>query len=170
MTFGQLLEHLGRIPIPPYLNRESRGDRQYALPDRLFQIRRFGGRADGGAALHTGADRADAGAAVFGFEEVTLHVGAGTFLPVKDRRCRGASDAHRAFRGAACDRRERLLRQAGRVSRRWGRPRCGRSSRSRRWRGVSVLRGFARCRAACRAVGVVRHCPSVFTRAAKRWR
>ena len=23
MTFGQLLEHLGRIPIPPYLNRES---------------------------------------------------------------------------------------------------------------------------------------------------
>ena len=23
MTFGQLLEYLGRIPIPPYLNRES---------------------------------------------------------------------------------------------------------------------------------------------------
>ena len=23
LTFGQLLEHLGRIPIPPYLNRES---------------------------------------------------------------------------------------------------------------------------------------------------
>ena len=40
----------------------KRGDRLYALPDRLFQIRRIGGRADGGAALHARTDRGDEGA------------------------------------------------------------------------------------------------------------
>ena len=32
-------------------------DRLHALPDRLLQIRRFGGRADGGTALHPRTDR-----------------------------------------------------------------------------------------------------------------
>lgn len=50
MTFGQLLEYLGRIPIPPYLNREREIDN--TLPDGLFEVRRFGGRTDRRAAFH----------------------------------------------------------------------------------------------------------------------
>lgn len=82
-TFGQLLEHLGRIPIPPYLNRESE-----ALDNDRYQTvyARFEGSvAAPTAGLHFNPEliawMKERG---FGFEEVTLHVGAGTFLPVKE--------------------------------------------------------------------------------------
>lgn len=82
LTFGQLLEHLGRIPIPPYLNRESEEIdlRRYQTVYSKFE----GSVAAPTAGLHftdemigTMRERG------FCFEEVTLHVGAGTFLPVK---------------------------------------------------------------------------------------
>ncbi len=83
LTFGQLLEHLGRIPIPPYLNRESEeiDNTRYQTVYSRFE----GSVAAPTAGLHftpalIGAMRERG----FGFEEVTLHVGAGTFLPVKD--------------------------------------------------------------------------------------
>ena len=83
MTFGQLLEHLGRIPIPPYLNRDSEeiDNTRYQTVYSKFE----GSVAAPTAGLHftdelIGRMR-DRG---FGFEEVTLHVGAGTFLPVKE--------------------------------------------------------------------------------------
>ena len=83
MTFGQLLEYLGRIPIPPYLNRESEeiDNTRYQTVYSKFE----GSVAAPTAGLHftpglIGAMEARG----FGFEEVTLHVGAGTFLPVKD--------------------------------------------------------------------------------------
>ncbi|MCC8018385.1 MAG: S-adenosylmethionine:tRNA ribosyltransferase-isomerase [Rikenellaceae bacterium] len=83
VTFGQLLEILGRIPIPPYLGRESD-----AVDETRYQTvysRHDGSVAAPTAGLHftdrllerltaEGASRA----------EVTLHVGAGTFLPVKE--------------------------------------------------------------------------------------
>ncbi len=82
LTFGQVLETLGRIPIPPYLNRESQevdNSRYQTVYSKLE-----GSVAAPTAGLHftpeliehlcsTGHQRA----------EVTLHVGAGTFLPVK---------------------------------------------------------------------------------------
>ena len=82
-TFGELLETLGRIPIPPYLNRESE-----EIDNTRYQTvyaRYEGSVAAPTAGLHftpelIGSMRG----AGFGFEEVTLHVGAGTFLPVKD--------------------------------------------------------------------------------------
>lgn len=82
LTFGQLLEHLGRIPIPPYLNRESE---QIDLTRYQTVYSKFEGSvAAPTAGLHFTdeliSDMRDKG---FGFEEVTLHVGAGTFLPVK---------------------------------------------------------------------------------------
>ena len=83
MTFGELLEYLGRIPIPPYLNRESEDidNTRYQTVYSRFE----GSVAAPTAGLHfttplieqlkgTGTE----------FAEVTLHVGAGTFLPVKD--------------------------------------------------------------------------------------
>ena len=84
LTFGQLLEHLGRIPIPPYLNRESQEIDNTRYQTGLFEIRRFRGRSDGRPALHTGVDRADAAAGVFVRRGAPAR-GAGTFLPVKDR-------------------------------------------------------------------------------------
>lgn len=83
MSFGQLLEHLGRIPIPPYLNRESEeiDNTRYQTVYSKFE----GSVAAPTAGLHftpelIGRMRGEG----FGFEEVTLHVGAGTFLPVKE--------------------------------------------------------------------------------------
>ena len=82
MTFGQLLEYLGRIPIPPYLNRESE-------EIDLTRYQTVYAKVEGSVAAPTAglhftpeviADMRERG---FVFEEVTLHVGAGTFLPVK---------------------------------------------------------------------------------------
>ena len=82
MTFGQLLEHLGRIPIPPYLNRESEeiDNTRYQTVYSRFE----GSVAAPTAGLHFTPELiASMQARGFAFEEVTLHVGAGTFLPVK---------------------------------------------------------------------------------------
>ena len=81
-TFGQLLEMLGRIPIPPYLNRDSEDidNTRYQTVYAKFE----GSVAAPTAGLHFTPELiADMRAKGFGFEEVTLHVGAGTFLPVK---------------------------------------------------------------------------------------
>lgn len=83
VTFGQLLEHLGRIPIPPYLNRESE-----EIDNTRYQTvysRIEGSVAAPTAGLHFTPELIEEmRRAGFGFEEVTLHVGAGTFLPVKE--------------------------------------------------------------------------------------
>ena len=82
-TFGELLETLGRIPIPPYLNRESE-----EVDNTRYQTvyaRYEGSVAAPTAGLHFSDElmsrMRDTG---FEFDGVTLHVGAGTFLPVKD--------------------------------------------------------------------------------------
>jgi len=83
MTFGQLLEHLGRIPIPPYLNRESEeiDNTRYQTVYSKFE----GSVAAPTAGLHFTPGLIERmKERGFGFEEVTLHVGAGTFLPVKE--------------------------------------------------------------------------------------
>ncbi len=83
LTFGQLLEWLGRMPIPPYLNRDTQ---EIDLTRYQTVYSRFEGSvAAPTAGLHFTPAVIDAlhgrGIAT---EEVTLHVGAGTFLPVKD--------------------------------------------------------------------------------------
>lgn len=83
MTFGQLLEYLGRIPIPPYLNRESQ-----EIDNTRYQTvysRIEGSVAAPTAGLHFTRELIDS-LHDRGIEtdEVTLHVGAGTFLPVKE--------------------------------------------------------------------------------------
>ena len=82
LTFGQLLEYLGRIPIPPYLNRESE---EIDLTRYQTVYSKFEGSvAAPTAGLHFTTDMIeDMRSRGFGFDEVTLHVGAGTFLPVK---------------------------------------------------------------------------------------
>ena len=83
LTFGELLELLGRIPIPPYLNRESEeiDNTRYQTVYSKFE----GSVAAPTAGLHFTPELiGEMKARGFAFEEVTLHVGAGTFLPVKD--------------------------------------------------------------------------------------
>lgn len=82
LSFGELLEQLGRIPIPPYLNRESDeiDNTRYQTVYSKFE----GSVAAPTAGLHFTPELiARMEAQGFSFEEVTLHVGAGTFLPVK---------------------------------------------------------------------------------------
>ena len=84
LAFGQLLEELGRIPIPPYLNRESQeiDNTRYQTVYSKFE----GSVAAPTAGLHFTPELIERMRTQgFSFEEVTLHVGAGTFLPVKDR-------------------------------------------------------------------------------------
>ncbi len=83
MGFGELVEHLGRIPIPPYLNRESEeiDNTRYQTVYATVE----GSVAAPTAGLHftprlIESLKRDG----FGTAEVTLHVGAGTFLPVKE--------------------------------------------------------------------------------------
>ena len=83
MTFGELLEYLGRIPIPPYLNRESEeiDNTRYQTVYSRFE----GSVAAPTAGLHFTQPLIEGmRERGFDFAEVTLHVGAGTFLPVKD--------------------------------------------------------------------------------------
>lgn len=81
-TFGQLLEHLGRIPIPPYLGRDTEEIDNSRYQTVYSKIE--GSVAAPTAGLHF-SDKVISDLEVSGhsFGEVTLHVGAGTFLPVK---------------------------------------------------------------------------------------
>lgn len=104
LTFGELLELLGRIPIPPYLNRDSQ-QIDYTRYQTVYS--KFEGSvAAPTAGLHFTPELiASLGAAGVEFEEVTLHVGAGTFLPRQGRRRLPPRDAHRTFRDPSNDRR-----------------------------------------------------------------
>ena len=83
MTFGELLEYLGKIPIPPYLNRDTQ-EIDYSRYQTVYS--KFEGSvAAPTAGLHfTSKIIEDMRGSGFEFDEVTLHVGAGTFLPVKE--------------------------------------------------------------------------------------
>ena len=88
MTFGQLLETLGRIPIPPYLNRETQESDKTTYQTVYSKIK--GSVAAPTAGLHfTERVLADLDAHGIDREEVTLHVGAGTFKPVKSEEIAG---------------------------------------------------------------------------------
>jgi len=82
ITFSEILENIGLTPIPPYLNRESERidkERYQTIYSRLD-----GSVAAPTAGLHFTNEVIDAlKNKNISFEEITLHVGAGTFKPVK---------------------------------------------------------------------------------------
>ncbi len=81
-TFGEMLEILGQIPIPPYLCRPSEliDQSRYQTVYSKFE----GSVAAPTAGLHfTDEHLAQLRSKNIDTEEVTLHVGAGTFIPVK---------------------------------------------------------------------------------------
>mgnify|MGYP000090238384 CR=1 FL=1 len=83
LTFGELLELLGRIPIPPYLNRDSQ-QIDYTRYQTVYS------KVNGSAAAPTAGlhftpellEKVQAMGVKVGY--VTLHVGLGTFRPVKE--------------------------------------------------------------------------------------
>ena len=81
VPFASILEAAGEIPLPPYLHRE-------AEPEDRDRYQTVFARYDGSVAAPTAGLHftqpliADLKAAGFQFDEVTLHVGAGTFRPV----------------------------------------------------------------------------------------
>ncbi|MBO6096916.1 MAG: S-adenosylmethionine:tRNA ribosyltransferase-isomerase, partial [Bacteroidales bacterium] len=80
--FSRVLEAAGTVPIPPYLNRESEQIDTERYQTLYAHIR--GSVAAPTAGLHFTQNVLDSiKAKGIGMETVCLHVGAGTFLPVK---------------------------------------------------------------------------------------
>lgn len=88
LTFADVLEAVGELPIPPYLNRDTQESDKQTYQTVYSKIK--GSVAAPTAGLHftervlkaldeRGIDR----------EELTLHVGAGTFKPVKSEEIEG---------------------------------------------------------------------------------
>jgi S-adenosylmethionine:tRNA ribosyltransferase-isomerase len=87
-----LLERAGRMPLPPYIAGKRAADARDAGDYQTMFAREAGAVAAPTAALHfTPELMASLQAAGIGSETLTLHVGAGTFLPVKA----DDTDAHR---------------------------------------------------------------------------
>lgn len=82
MTFAEVLHHTGKVPLPPYLNRDAEaGDEQRY---QTMFAKEEGSVAAPTAGLHfTPAVMDSLAANNVGSAFVTLHVGAGTFKPVK---------------------------------------------------------------------------------------
>ena len=79
-----LLERAGRMPLPPYIAAKRPTDARDADDYQTMFADRPGAVAAPTAALHfTPALMASLAAAGIAHETLTLHVGAGTFLPVK---------------------------------------------------------------------------------------
>jgi S-adenosylmethionine:tRNA ribosyltransferase-isomerase len=87
-----LLERAGRMPLPPYIASKRPTDADDAADYQTMFAREAGAVAAPTAALHfTPALLESLERAGVGQETLTLHVGAGTFLPVKAED----TDAHR---------------------------------------------------------------------------
>ena len=88
ITFADILEVFGELPIPPYLNRETQESDKKTYQTVYSKIK--GSVAAPTAGLHFTPRVLDAlrekGVAL---EELTLHVGAGTFKPVKSEEIEG---------------------------------------------------------------------------------
>lgn len=82
VTFAELLDAVGELPIPPYLNRKTEESDLETYQTVYSKI--IGSVAAPTAGLHFTPDVLDAiDRHGIEREEVTLHVGAGTFQPVK---------------------------------------------------------------------------------------
>lgn len=78
------IAEIGAMPLPPYIAQRRPADARDVEDYQTLLARRDGAVAAPTAALHFDRELLDAlSAAGIGRETVTLHVGAGTFLPVK---------------------------------------------------------------------------------------
>ncbi len=105
VTFADILESVGELPIPPYLNREMQESDKVTYQTVYSKIK--GSVAAPTAGLHF-TDEVLRSIDEHGIEreELTLHVGAGTFKPVKSDEISG-HDMHTEY---ICVQRKTLLK------------------------------------------------------------
>lgn len=88
VSFATIIDTMGELPIPPYLNRETQDSDKTTYQTVYSKIK--GSVAAPTAGLHfTSEVLADLDAHGIEREELTLHVGAGTFKPVKSEEMEG---------------------------------------------------------------------------------
>lgn len=111
LTFSEVLEAVGELPIPPYLNRETQESDLRTYQTVYSKVK--GSVAAPTAGLHfTERVLADLDAAGIDREELTLHVGAGTFKPVKSEDI-GGHEMHSEYIVVRRQTLEKLLRHGG---------------------------------------------------------
>ena len=82
VSFAEILDAVGELPIPPYLNRETQESDKQTYQTVYSKIK--GSVAAPTAGLHfTDSVLSSLESAGIERDEITLHVGAGTFKPVK---------------------------------------------------------------------------------------
>lgn len=112
-TFADLLDAAGVLPIPPYLHRETQKSDLQTYQTVYSKIK--GSVAAPTAGLHfTPEVLADIDAHGIGREEVTLHVGAGTFKPVKSETIEG-HEMHTEFISVRRSSIERIQQNLGKI-------------------------------------------------------
>ena len=110
-SWAELLEAIGELPIPPYLNRQAEERDKTTYQTVYSKIK--GSVAAPTAGLHfTDRVLAELDARKIDREEVTLHVGAGTFKPVKSEEI-GGHDMHTEHIAVHKQTLEKLIRHAG---------------------------------------------------------
>ena len=88
LTFSDILEYFGELPIPPYLNRETQESDKTTYQTVYSKIK--GSVAAPTAGLHFTPDVLERlRKKGCDMREITLHVGAGTFKPVKSEQIEG---------------------------------------------------------------------------------
>ncbi len=113
LTFADILEDVGELPIPPYLNRETEESDKETYQTVYAKVE--GSVAAPTAGLHfTDAVLEDLEKHAIRSIEVTLHVGAGTFQPVKSKSI-GDHTMHSEMISVTKDTLEELLRNLGSI-------------------------------------------------------
>ncbi len=113
VSFAEVLDAVGELPIPPYLNRETQESDLRTYQTVYSKIK--GSVAAPTAGLHfTERVLREIDAAGIDREELTLHVGAGTFKPVKSEEIADHT-MHSEFIVVRRQTIEKLLRHNGRA-------------------------------------------------------
>ncbi len=113
VSFAEVIDTMGELPIPPYLNRETQESDKTTYQTVYSKIK--GSVAAPTAGLHfTPEVLADIDAHGIDREELTLHVGAGTFRPVKSEKIEG-HEMHIEFISVHRDTISKLISHVGRA-------------------------------------------------------
>ena len=113
VSFADILDAMGELPIPPYLNRETQESDKTTYQTVYSKIK--GSVAAPTAGLHfTERVLKDVDAHGIEREELTLHVGAGTFRPVKSETI-GEHAMHTEYIAVRRHTIERLIAHGGKA-------------------------------------------------------
>ena len=113
LSFAEVLDAAGELPIPPYLHRKTEESDLKTYQTVYSKIK--GSVAAPTAGLHfTPEVLADLDAKGFGREELTLHVGAGTFKPVKSETIEG-HEMHTEYISVRRSTIERVMQNFGKI-------------------------------------------------------